>query len=529
MRNVQSKLSSHPQQSKRSERTALDSTALDSPVHSLTASVRKRLWVASMIQGLTSGLLLGAATALLFAISRAALAPSLHWGWAIAIMLIGAVAGLILGASRIRSHQAAARIIDEQYDLKDRSITTLEFVSEKEAPSDPDLPAKHLQIAEANSHLDKVDATQCVPIEPWNRPLRWAAGLAAGMLIVLALTNGGVPEVDAKTVLPLAAEQSLSLRETMLPELQELAKENEDPELEKLLEELREKVDEMESESLDESDLMASLSEMEQSLAKAREAMALEMTDAAMQALAAAIKPSEQMQQAAKALESQEYEKASEELESVDPAKIGDKQRRAVSDNLKEMLSKLSQGKNGQLSESISQLAEGLSDKNMKECKECLSKLASQCKKQGQCKKIGQCLSSQLNRLSQCKGQCRGQCQSMIAKKSDSPSTKAGKASSGQPLGDKATTINSSRQEQQLTGVQGEGPSETEIMQAPEGEQDAARAYKGKYDEFRRQAEAVLDSEPLPMGVRETVRTYFESIRPSNEEAATVAEQADTE
>ena len=30
---------------------------------------------------------------------------------------------------------------------------------------------------------------------------------------------------------------------------------------------------------------------------------------------------------------------------------------------------------------------------------------------------------------------------------------------------------------------------------------------------------AVLDSEPLPLGHRETVQKYFESIRPSNEEA----------
>ena len=497
---------------------------LESPVHELTASVRKRLWMASAVYGVTAGLLVGTAAALVFALSRAILAPSIHWGWPVAIAVVGGIVGLIIGASRVMSDQAAARLIDEHYDLKDRSITTLEFLSSGNDVSDPEIAAKHLQIEEANSHLRKVDATECVPIRAWNRPLRWAAGLAAGLLLVLAVSGDGVSEVEAKPVLALASEQSMELRETMLPELEELAKEHEDPEIEKLLQELEEKVDEMEKEAFDESDLMATLSEMEQSLAEAREAMQLEMTDAALQAVAAAIKPSDQLQQAAKSMEAKDYEKAAEELESVDPSKIGDKQRRAVADNLKKMLAKLDQGKNGQLSESISQLAEGLSSKNMKECKKCLSKLAGQCKKQGQCKKIGQCMSCQLNRLSQCKGQCRGQCESNIAKKSNSPSTKAGKASSGQPLGDTATKIASTRNQEQLTGVQGEGPSETEIMQAPEGEQDAARAYAGKYNEFRREAEAVLDSEPLPMGVRETVRTYFESIRPSNEEAAATAE-----
>ncbi|QEG01719.1 hypothetical protein Mal15_57980 [Stieleria maiorica] len=495
-----------------------------SPIESLTRSVRKRLWLASVVQGVTSGLLIGIAAALVFALARAILAPATHWGWAVAISLLGGAIGLLLGASRIRSAQSAARMIDEHFNLKDRSITTLEFLAAADQSSADNQTAKRLQIEEANAHLEKIDAHQCVPIQSWKRPLRWAAGLAAGLTLVLALTGSGLPEVDANPVLALATEQSMTLRETMLTELEELAKEHEDPEIEKLLEELREKVDELESETMDESDLMASLSEMEQALAEAREAMQLEMTDATMQALAAAIKPSDQLQQAAKALQSQDYEKASEELESVDPSKIGDKQRRAVADNLKKMVAKLSPGKNGQLSESIAQLAEGLSSKNMKECKACLSKLAGECKKQGQCKKIGQCMSCQLNRLSQCKGQCRSQCQSKIAKKSNSPSTKAGMASSGQPLGDKATNINSTRKEEQLTGVQGEGASETEITQAPEGEQNAVRAYAGKYNDFRRQAEAVLDSEPLPMGVRETVRTYFEAIRPNSEEAAATAE-----
>ncbi|MCO8121427.1 hypothetical protein NHH03_06735 [Stieleria sp. TO1_6] len=505
-----------------------DLHGVSSPIQSLTATVRRRLWLASMVDGLTSGLMIAAGIALLFALVRPVVAPGAHWGWAIALIAAGGIVGWMVGAARRRSEHAAARLIDEHYDLKDRSITTLQFASTSKMDSVSDQTAKRLQVEEAAQHLKSVDPSKCVPIEPWNRSLRWAAGLAAAMLVVLGLTRGGVPVVVANPMIALASEQAQTLSETMLPDLEELAKETDDPEIEKLIEELKEDLEELKSESIDEADMMAKLSEMEQSLAEARDAMQLEMTDAAMQALAAAIKPSDQMQQAAKAMESKDYEKASDELESVDPSKIGDKQRRAVADNLKKMVAKLSPGQNGQLSESISQLAEGLSSKNMSECKKCLSKLAGQCKKQGQCKKIGQCMSCQLNRLSQCKSQCRGACQSNIAKKSNSPSTKAGIAASGQPLGDKATKLDSGRKEEQLTGVQGEGPSETEILQSPEGEQQAARAFAGKYDEFRRQAEAVLDSEPLPMGVRETVRTYFESIRPDSESDA-VAETVPAE
>ncbi|MDM4016943.1 hypothetical protein [Roseiconus lacunae] len=488
-------------------------------VFRLTGQVRRRLWVASMIEGGSFGLLGGSALALVVALIQPWVLEQASWQTPLWIVAIGGIVGLVVGAMRSRSDTAAARLIDEHFGLKDRSVTSLEFIRSKQQND----PGKRLQLEEAHRHLEQVDAKSCVALRPWNQSMRWATGLVAAALCIAIISSGNAPEADAKNVLPLASEQSTDLRQTMLPELEELAKETEDPEIEKLLEELKEKVDEMEEDAFEESDLMATLSEMEQALAEARDALKIEMTSEMMNALAAAMKPSSEMQQAAKAMESEDYEKASEELKAIDPSKIGDKQRRAVADNLKKMTAKLNPGQIGELSDSIKELAEGLDSKNMSECKKCLSKLSSECKKAGQCKKMGQCMACQLNRLSQCKGQCRGNCQSNIAKKSNSPSQKAGQASSGQPTGDNATNLASNRREEQLKGVQGEGPSETEVMQAPEGEQAAARAYKGKYDQFRREAEAVLDNEPLPMGVRETVRTYFESIRPSSESEMTDA------
>ncbi|MEL6106098.1 MAG: hypothetical protein AAFU85_08680 [Planctomycetota bacterium] len=478
------------------------------------------MFLASLLTGVSRGVLIGVGCALLFAVLRSTGVTQEHWSWVFAMIGAGAAAGLIWGANKGASNLSAARLIDEHYNLKDRSITTLDFVNQSENAE----PAKRLQIEEAVRRIEqsKVNPCDCVPLETWNKSLQWSAGLAAAAAVLLLLGTAGNNKVEAKQSLALASQQSIELRETMIPELEEALEDVDDPEIEELLKELREKVEEMETEIVEENDLMATLSEMEQSLADARDAMQLEWTDATMKALAAAIKPSDELKNAAASMESENYEKASEQLEAVDPSKMGDKQRRAVADNLKKMLAKLDPGQNGQLSENISQLAEGLEKKNSSECKKCLSKLASQCKKQGQCKKIGQCMACQLNRLAECKGQCRGQCngQSNIAKKSNSPSLKAGRAASGQPLGSEATKINSSRNEEQLTGMQGDGPSETEILQAPEGEQQAARKFAGKYDQFKREAEAVLNSEPLPMGHRETVRNYFEAIRPNSEEAA---------
>ena len=482
-------------------------------LHEILHPVRQRLRWATMLRTATVGLLWGAGLALAISMVRLFAIPTIHWGWPLVVIGASVSIGWLRGLRQPQDELDAARLVDEHYGLKDRSITSLQFVDE----SDPD-SVRQLQIEEAQKHLDNIDPVACVPMTGSLSHLRWAGGLSAAMLMVLFAGSWLAPKTEAKSVLPLAQVQSSDLRETLLPELEELLDEQPDPELEELIKELEERLKEMDSETLDEADLLAKLSEMEQSLAEARESLQVELSDTMMKALAAAMKPSDMMKQAAEAIEAEKYDRASEELAAMDPDKMGDKQRRAVADNLKKMVSKLKPAQLGQLSESIGELAEGLESKNQSQCKMCLAKLASACKKQSQCKKIGQCMSCQLRRLSQCKSQCRSQCQGKCnnVAKSDSPSQTAGKGASGQPLGDRTPKIDSIRNEEHVSSTQSQGPSETEILQSPEGEQNAARLYAAKYDKFKREAEAVLNSEPLPMGHRETVRSYFEAIRPSN-------------
>ncbi len=104
--------------------------------------------------------------------------------------------------------------------------------------------------------------------------------------------------------------------------------------------------------------------------------------------------------------------------------------------------------------------------------------------------------------------------------KSTRSSDKAGDAASNKPLGEETTQIESTRQEQRITGVQGAGDSQRETIQSEASEQMASREYAAQYAEFRRQMEQVIDSEPLPLGHRSTVRKYFESIRPSSSDGS---------
>ena len=69
-----------------------------------------------------------------------------------------------------------------------------------------------------------------------------------------------------------------------------------------------------------------------------------------------------------------------------------------------------------------------------------------------------------------------------------------------------------------MTGQEGEGPSEIETTHSVEGRQQASRAYRDAYQKYRKLSESVLDSEPIPLGHRQTIRRYFEAIRPSQAE-----------
>ncbi|MEM9658557.1 MAG: hypothetical protein AAF961_09380, partial [Planctomycetota bacterium] len=307
----------------------------------------------------------------------------------------------------------------------------------------------------------------------------------------------------------------------MVEDLEELAEETKDPQIEELAEQLRQAVDELKEPEVDQREALAQLSEMQASLAAAIEQMQVQQTDAQLQQLAAALQVAEATQAASQSLRESKYDQAAEQLEKIDASTMNRKQRKAVAANLAKLSQKLGQGKQGQLSEAVQEMIDGLQSDDDSKSKSGFCKAAGACRKQGVKKRISECLGCQLNRLSACKGACQGNgmCQSSSVAKSDRPSNKAGRGASNKPFGEERTKLDSTRRDENLTGVAGEGPSERETSSSAEARQDAARSYRERYLEYRKQMEEVIDREPLPLGHRETVRRYFESIRPTNEQA----------
>lgn len=487
-----------------------DASRLTEPL----TSVRLRQQFQRGLQLATTGALAGAAIGIvLLVLQRAEIIAATAAPWM--CLLVGTVLGGCVGLLWPTSWKSTADLVDQKYDLKDRVLTALDFLAGRQSATNDSL--RSLQVADALEHVDRVDPSEVLP---YRLPrLAIPAALAVLVMGVVAWTPSGEQDVAAapSEALPVVLEQASILEETMLEDIEQLAKDYDEEDLEELVEELKEAVEELQAPEVDQRDALTKLSEMQQAVAEKLEQLDVEQIDAQLEQLAQALEAAEASQAASQALKSQQYEKAASELEKIEASTMSRKEKDAVKQNLAKLAKNLGNAKKGELSDAVSQMLDGLENKNDSKCKSGMCKAAGLCKKQSVRKKISECLNCQLNRLSECKGCCQGgKNGGNCVKKSDSSKDTWGTGASGNPTGEKETKIDSKRRDESVTGIAGDGPSERETTSAPEGKQDAARSYKDRYAEYKKQMEEVIDSEPLPLGHRQTVRAYFESIRPAN-------------
>jgi hypothetical protein len=177
------------------------------------------------------------------------------------------------------------------------------------------------------------------------------------------------------------------------------------------------------------------------------------------------------------------------------------------------------------LSDATRCLSDGLG-KDSRKFREGAKRLAGECRKQGTRKRLCDLLRRQCECLGECKSECEGACRSSLAKgKSNKKGGKNwGLAGSDNKPGERTPKLDG--RQHQLTGQQsGEGEVEAETLRSSEGEQQAQRAYRENYIKYQKLSEAVLESEPIPLGHRQTIRRYFQSIRPQQDDSAADAGQ----
>jgi hypothetical protein len=346
------------------------------------------------------------------------------------------------------------------------------------------------------------------------RALPWAVGACAVALALLFWPRQGV---EATPVRPLeevvaAADDA----KASLEELDEVAQQAKDPELKRLVAQLRQTVEEMKQPGVDVKEALAKLSEMQSAITTQQALYNVGLVDAQMRTLGDALASTQALESAGHHLQQARYDRAAEALEQADP-QFDRKEAKALKEELKQASQAMGAAGLGALSDATTELLEAVSgDGSAASACQKLGKLA---RAHGRRKQISDLLTLQSMNLSECKNCMKNSTAKVrMRKKSTTPSSNWGMGISGNVDGEQ-TKLGSARKQDFVQGTQGEGPSETETTHSPEGRQVATREYRQLYQKYRKMSEAALSTEPIPLGHRETIRRYFELIRPAGEEA----------
>jgi hypothetical protein len=432
------------------------------------------------------------------------------------VIAAGPVAGLLVGLAWRRNWHDAAVAVDAHYRLKDRATTAIEFLTKTDATA-----AHKLAVDDALLHLERVDARQVVPLRtPRVLPYALAALAAAVVLVVLTSRPAEVAASPAEPLAVVVASADRAAEE--LKSLEEFAKEEKDAEIEKLVAELKQATEEMKRPGVDLREALAKLSLMQSALEQQQAKYNVAAVDAQLQAVGEALALADPLAEAGKALAAGQLEKAAAELEKLDLPQLDRQSEKTVKEKLDALAKQMKNDGSNSLSQAAGDISQGLGGDSGR-FSDGAKRLAGEARKQGKRKKLTDLLMKQCQCLGECKGEC--ECEGKSAGNSKSPGGKKwGLGASGNELGERTPQLGG--YESRLTGKQGdEGEIEVETTHSPEGRQEAQREYRETYDKYRKISEAVLDSEPIPLGHRQTIRRYFESIRPTDSEADQVQQQ----
>jgi len=477
--------------------------------------VQRRQLLQSITVWAIAGLLLGAALGVVMAITRLATQWSDAGLIAIASIAVGPLVGGFAALAWLLPRPnwvAAARAVDRHYALKDRTESALDF-AQRRIGADKQAFAE-LQLADAIQHLDQIEPHA---VAPFQAPRILSGALVAtAVAVIFALIPLKQEEVNAGPTAP--DEQIVSEAESIVDSIRELQdefKQDADPELEQLLKELQTKAQELKEPGVDVKEALAKISEMQAAIQSAQSQASLEQVDQQLQEIGEAMASAKSLQGAGQALAEGKYDKAMKELAELSDLEFERNEARTTVEKLKKAANRAGNGADGAISEAANELAEGIEDDNDDEAMAGARKLGDRVGKQARKKKINDLLNAELAELADRKSNVQ---QNSTAKgkkkqKSTESSNSWGMSESGNIDGD-STGLNSSANREQVTGMASEGESDFETSSSSEGRQEAQRGYKEVYQKYKKMSEAVLENEQIPLGHRQTIRRYFESIRP---------------
>ncbi|HEV7224826.1 MAG TPA: hypothetical protein VGN42_19095, partial [Pirellulales bacterium] len=409
---------------------------MERAIYGRLAQVRRRqrrLFVERMA---SAGLLVGSLVGLALAVGRWLNAwPVALWQPAMAF-LIGPALGGLVGFFWPQRWRAAAAAVDAHYRLKDRAVTALAFLGKTEKT-----PLDELQVHDAAEHLSRVDAQAVVP---WRMPKLLPPAVAAlALAVALTVWPAGPRAVEAGVSgpLPEVLETAAAIQED-LNQFEELAKQEPNAELEKLVEMLREKVEEMKEPGVDLREALAKLSDMQSAIQAQQAQYNVELVDAQLESLGSGMSLSQALAEAGKSLVEGKFDKAVAELEQLEEPPLDRKEAKAVEEQMKKSAQQMGEVGLGDLADAASEMADGIKGGKGK-FQRGSRRLAKEVKGHQRRRKINELLAAELTRLTECKCDC--QKNSLVRgknpQKSTSPSQSFGLATSGNVRGDQTNLL----------------------------------------------------------------------------------------
>lgn len=464
------------------------------------------------------GLLAGSVAGLFCSIVKVSALPELSSWLPAAFTVSGTCLGFIVGLLWPQKWYAAASAIDSHYTLKDRALAAWEFGNKPQRSS-----VHQLAMDDALAHLENVSPQQVVPYRmPRVLPYALATFCVTMLTLMFAIWNAPIIAAPPEALDVVVAQADRISEE--IKELEEFAAKEKDPEVEKLIKELKAAIEELKQPGVDAKEAMAKISEMQAALQAEQIKNNPQAMDAQFKAIGEALALTPALAEAGQALSAGEYDKAAQHLEQVELPKLDRQTEKAMKEKLDAAAKQQSNNGQNSLSEATDKVSQGLGGDG-KNFSEGSKKLAGEAGKQGKRKKLSDLLKKQCDCLSECKCECEGECNNPGSNSRPAKGgKKAGTSGTGGDLADKTPMIGSKKQEK-ITGKQGnEGETEVETTHSLEDSQQAHREYRQNYSKYKKISESVLENEPIPLGQRQTIRKYFESIRPSDAQVDQVNE-----
>ena len=433
------------------------------------------------------------------------------------------IVSILIGLFRLHTLSQAARLIDRHYHFKDRTLTAIDLL-QKTNPT----PMQQLQIEDTAEHLKNVQPRAVFPIRlpkvSWIALVVFAFNLS-GTAVVRSQFNQPVEIVE--TVIQTMPEEDAATLEEIVAKTEKLIQKHlNEQQLQQLSRRLQQLAEKLDLTNNDIKETLATLSELDEAFQSVIDSFQLEMMEASLLELAKTLELAEPTLPISGALEKKDYAQATKELKKLDVdtlEALSEPERKAMAEQMQILADSAEERNQKPLQEAAKKFSEALESGDGEQAKAATDALAGEVEKHDIRQNIGKDLANQQLMLALMKADGGGgdgysMDGGVGTEKTETSSETWGFGSAGNPNEGEETDLEGQRKRDTLTGMLGEaGDSETEHVDAEITPENSRLRYREQFIQYRKLSEAVLDSEPIPLGQRQIIRRYFESIRPSTE------------